>query len=273
MKIVFLGGGNMANALIGGLTGKGFAGTDITVIEPHAENRERLNRDFGVVTREAADQAGADVAAADVVVLAVKPQSMKEAVAPLAAHLKGQLVVSIAAGLRFDALSRWLGGHAKIVRTMPNTPALVGAGITGLWAAPAVSTAERDAAARILGAVGETVWIDDEAKMDAVTAVSGSGPAYVFLFIEALQQAGAELGFDAETARKLAIGTVLGAAKLAAGSPEPASVLRERVTSKGGTTFAALEVMAAKGVKEGIVAGVHAANARGQELGDQLGQG
>lgn len=273
MKIVFLGGGNMANALIGGLTGKGFAGADITVIEPHAENRERLARDFGVATREAAGQAGAEVAAADVVVLAVKPQSMKEAVAPLAAHLKEQLVVSIAAGLRFDALSRWLGGHAKIVRTMPNTPALVGAGITGLWAAPAVSAAERDAAARILGAVGETVWIDDEAKMDAVTAVSGSGPAYVFLFIEALQQAGAELGFDAETARQLAIGTVLGAAKLAAGSPEPASVLRERVTSKGGTTFAALEVMAAKGVKEGIVAGVHAADARGKELGDQLGQG
>jgi pyrroline-5-carboxylate reductase len=154
---------------------------------------------------------------------------------------------------------------------MPNTPALIGAGITGLCAAPEVSATERAAAERVLNAVGSTVWIDDEGKMDGVTALSGSGPAYVFLFIEALQQAAADLGFTPEQGRQLAIETVQGAAALAAQPTEPASVLRERVTSKGGTTAAALQVMADKGVKEGIVAGVMAAEARGQELGKLLG--
>jgi pyrroline-5-carboxylate reductase len=169
-------------------------------------------------------------------------------------------------------MSRWLGGHRKLVRTMPNTPALIGAGITGLHALPEVSEPERIAADRIMQAVGSTVWIADEERMDSVTAVSGSGPAYVFLFIEALQQAGRELGFTAEQARQLAIETTLGAAKLAANSDEPASVLRERVTSKGGTTAAALDKMAECGVLAGIVAGVKAADARGRELGALLGK-
>ena len=268
MKITFLGGGNMANALIGGLLKQGFAASDIQVVELNADNRAKLSQTYGVACHGGPEAAAW---ACDVIVLAVKPQQMKEATAPLVSHLKAQVVISIAAGLGLETLSRWLGGHRKLVRCMPNTPALIGAGITGLCALPEVSAGEQEAADRVLKAVGSTVWIADEGKMDAVTAVSGSGPAYVFLFIEALQQAAAELGFTPEQGRQLSIETVLGAARLAAQSDEPASVLRERVTSKGGTTAAALEAMAAKGVKEGIVAGVYAAEARGRELGALLG--
>ncbi|MCE1182213.1 MAG: pyrroline-5-carboxylate reductase [Rhodocyclales bacterium] len=268
MKIQFLGGGNMANALIGGMVKQGFAASDIDVIDPGADARAKLAATFAVNCHENAKTAPA---APDVLILAVKPQQMKEAVAPLVAKLGNALVISIAAGLDMAALSRWLGGHRKIVRCMPNTPALVGAGITGLCPLPEVSADERAIADRVLRAVGTTVWIDDEAKIDGVTAISGSGPAYVFLFIEALQQAAAELGFTPEQGRQLAIETVQGAAALAAQSSEPAAILRERVTSKGGTTDAALQVMADKGVKEGIVAGCHAAAARGQELGKILG--
>jgi len=274
MKILFLGGGNMANALIGGMVKQGFAAADIDVIDPNPEQRERLAAAYTVNCHAEAKTAPA---VPDVLVLAVKPQQMKEAVAPLngrlAAGERQTLVISIAAGLDMAALSRWLGGHRTIVRCMPNTPALIGAGITGLCALPEVTAEQRAAADRVLKAVGTTVWIDDEAKIDGVTAISGSGPAYVFLFIEALQQAAAELGFTPEQGRQLAIETVQGAAALAAQSSEPASVLRERVTSKGGTTEAALKVMAERGVKEGIVAGCKAAEARGQELGKLLGAG
>ena len=268
MKISFLGGGNMANALIGGLVKQGFAASDIAVIELNADNRARLAADYGVRTFA---EALPDAFAADIIVLAVKPQQMKEAVAPLAGQLKDQVVVSIAAGLPLAALSRWLGGHAKLVRTMPNTPALIGNGLTGVYAAPAVTDTEKAAVDRVLRAVGSTVWIDDEARIDAVTAVSGSGPAYVFLFIEALQQGALEFGFTPEQARQMAIETVLGAARLAEQSPETAATLRERVTSKGGTTEAALKVMAERGTKDGIIAGMKAAEARGIELGQQLG--
>lgn len=268
MKIVFLGGGNMANALIGGMVKQGFAAADINVIELSADARTKLSETYGVNCHASAEAAPAEP---DILVLAVKPQQMKEAVAPLVGKLGNALVISIAAGLDMAALSRWLGGHRRIVRCMPNTPALIGAGITGLCALPEVSADQRAAADRVLRAVGTTVWIEDEAKIDGVTAISGSGPAYVFLFIEALQQAAAELGFTPEQGRQLAIETVQGAAALAAQSSEPASTLRERVTSKGGTTEAALRVMAEKGVKDGIIAGCHAAAARGQELGKILG--
>ncbi len=270
MKIVFLGGGNMANALIGGMVKQGFAASDIDVIDLGAEARTKLAASYGVTCHASADSAPDSP---DILVLAVKPQQMKEAVAPLVGKLGNALVISIAAGLDMAALSRWLGGHRQIVRCMPNTPALIGAGITGLCALPEVSASQRAAADRVLKAVGTTVWIDDEAKIDGVTAISGSGPAYVFLFIEALQQAAADLGFTPEQGRQLAIETVQGAAALAAQSSEAASTLRERVTSKGGTTEAALKVMAEKGVKEGIVAGCKAAEARGQELGKILGAG
>lgn len=269
MKITFLGGGNMATALIGGLLKTGFSAADIAVIELAAEGRARLEQAYGIrvyAEPEAAALAG------DVLLLAVKPQQMREACAPLLPHLAQQLVISIAAGLRLSDLARWLGGYGKLVRAMPNTPALIGAGVTGLYALPSVSTTERASAERILQAVGSTLWVNDEAQMDAVTAVSGSGPAYAFLFIEALQQAASELGFTPEQARQLSIETALGAAQLAAQSTEPASVLRERVTSKGGTTAAALQVMAEREVKDGIVAGILAADARGRELGEQLGK-
>jgi pyrroline-5-carboxylate reductase len=267
MKITFLGGGNMANALIGGMLKQGFAPADIDVVEPGRDARDRLQA-YAVNCLESAEMLGS---AGDLLVLAVKPQQMRNAVAPLVGKLGDAVVVSIAAGLGMAALSRWLGGHRRIVRSMPNTPALIGAGITGLCALPEVDAAGRAAAERVLRAVGSTVWIDDEERMDAVTAISGSGPAYVFLFIEALQQAAADLGFTPEQGRQLAIGTVQGAAALAAQASEPASVLRERVTSAGGTTEAALRTMAERGVKEGIIAGAMAAERRGRELGAILG--
>ena len=269
MKITFLGGGNMATALIGGMLERGFAAADLQVVELGEAARGALAQRFGVRAVAAFDDAAL---ACDVLVLAVKPQQMKAALAPLAGRLSGQLVISIAAGLRLDAMSRWLGGHDRLVRAMPNTPALISSGVTGLYALPSVSEAERLGAERVLNAVGSTVWVNLESQIDAVTAISGSGPAYVFLFIEAMQQAAMELGFTPKQARQLSIETTLGAARLAAQSEEPASVLRERVTSKGGTTEAALRAMAEHKVKEGIVAGAMAANARGAELGELLGK-
>ncbi len=268
MKITFLGGGNMAAALVAGLVKQGFTPTDIQVVELLAEQRQKLAEVYGVVCLP---QVEASALESDVLVLAVKPQQMQAALAPFAGRLQHQIVVSIAAGLTLEILSRWLGGYRRIVRAMPNTPAMIGAGMTGLCALPEVTLNERFAAERILQAAGTTLWVEDEAMMDAVTAISGSGPAYLFLFLEALEQAAAELGFPPEQARLLAIETTLGAARLAAASPEPASVLRQRVTSRGGTTEAALNVMQERGVVEGIIAGARAAEARGRELARQLG--
>ncbi len=269
MNITFLGGGNMASALIGGLVRQGFDPAGIKVVEPQAENRERLAASFGVACLAEAGRAALDC---DVIVLAVKPQQMREALAPLAGQLERQLVVSIAAGTRMADIARWLGGYRRLVRTMPNTPALIGAGITGLCADPSVDAGGRSQAERILGAVGKTLWIGDERLMDAVTAVSGSGPAYVFYFIEALRDAGRELGFDEAQARLLAIETIVGAAALAAASAEDVAVLRQRVTSKGGTTEAALNSLDADNVKAAFVRAIRAANDRGGELGEQLGK-
>ncbi len=270
MKITFLGGGNMANALIGGLLKQGFPVADIRVVEPLAENRERLAGAFGIACRPAADAATLE---SDVLVLSVKPQQMREALAPIAGKLTRQLVISIAAGMRLADISRWLGGYSKLVRTMPNTPALIGAGITGLYADPSIDSEARRQAELILGAVGKTLWIADEALMDAVTAVSASGPAYVFYFIEALRDAARTLGFSGEQARLLAIETVVGAAALAADSAEDVAVLRQRVTSKGGTTEAALNSLNADDFKAAILRAVRAADARGRELGELLGKG
>ena len=269
MKITFLGGGNMASALIGGMLNTGFPVSDIAVIEIGAESRERLERKYGIRCYAEAESSALNC---DVLLLAVKPQQMRDACASLQKHLRQQLVISIAAGLRLADLSRWLGGYDKLVRTMPNTPAMIGSGVTGLFALPSVSEAERLGTERVLQAVGSTLWVTDEAHIDAVTAISGSGPAYVFLFIEALEQAALDLGFTTRQARQLAIETVLGAAKLAAQSDELASVLRERVTSKGGTTEAALHIMDERGVKDGIIAGALAAYARSGELGELLGK-
>lgn len=269
MKITFLGGGNMATALIGGLKKQGFSVAGIQVVEPVAEAREKLTDTYGVRCAATADAAALNC---EVLVLSVKPQAMKEALAPVVGHLSGQLVISIAAGLRLGDIGRWLGGHRRLVRTMPNTPALIGAGITGLYADPSVDHEGRTIAEKILGAVGTTLWLEDEAQMDAVTAVSGSGPAYVFYFIEALENAAKALGFADAAARRLAVETFVGAARLAEASPEPVAVLRERVTSRGGTTEAALKSFDADGIDALVLRGVMAAAARGRELGDLMGK-
>lgn len=269
LRVSFIGGGNMASALIGGLVERGFAAVDLQVVDPSRESCERLASRFGVRAVSTVDDELIDC---DLIILAVKPQQMKTALAPLVGRLRCQVVVSIAAGLRMQDIARWLGDYARIVRAMPNTPALIGAGVTGLYADPLVDAAGRAATEQVLSAVGSVVWVPDEAQIDAVTAVSGSGPAYVFHFIEALEAAGKSCGFDELTARKLAIETVLGAARLAASSDEAPAVLRERVTSKGGTTAAALASMAESGVFNAIVHAVHAAEARGRELGEELGK-
>jgi pyrroline-5-carboxylate reductase len=269
MKITFIGGGNMAVALIGGLRKQGFSAAGMQIVEPVEERRTQLSDEFGVRCTPALDAAALNC---ETLVLAVKPQQMKEAIAPAAGRLTGQLVVSIAAGLRLADLSRWLGGHRKIVRTMPNTPALIGAGVTGLYADPTVELEGRMTAEKILSAVGRVLWVDDESMMDPVTAISGSGPAYVFYFIEALEAAAVNLGLELHAARLLAIDTFLGAAKLADLSGDTVAALRERVTSKGGTTEAALKSFDADGIRAAIERGVQAANARGRELGDILGQ-
>jgi pyrroline-5-carboxylate reductase len=269
LKITFVGGGNMAAALIGGLAGKLTAANNIHVIDINTESLTKLQQQFGVTT---AVQIDAAVAASDVIVLAVKPQQMKGVVAQLLPHVKTQLVLSIAAGIRAVDLSRWLGGHNAIVRTMPNTPALIGKGVTGMVASAGVSTEQRAAADAIMSAVGDTVWLDDEKLIDSVTAVSGSGPAYVFYFIEAMQQAAQEMGLTAEQGNALAISTFVGAAQLAAQSADQISVLRERVTSKGGTTYAALTSMEESGVKQSIITAMKAAAARGQALGEEFGR-
>jgi len=271
MKITFIGGGNMAAALIGGLKKQGFSMAGVQVVEPNEDNRVRLTEEFGVRCAAAIDDAALHCEA---IVLAVKPQVMRDAVAPAASRLTGQLVISIAAGLRLADLGRWLGGgsdYRRLIRAMPNTPALIGAGITGLCADPGVNREGREMAEKILSAVGKTLWIDDESQMDVVTAVSGSGPAYVFYFIEALQLAGTQLGLPAETARLLAVETFAGAARLAQDSAEPVETLRSRVTSKGGTTAAAIAAFGSADIAGGIAAGVMAAARRGRELCDELG--
>jgi pyrroline-5-carboxylate reductase len=268
MKLLFVGGGNMGAAIVGGLVSRGFAAGDITVVEPGAAARESLATRFGVAVRESATAGGA----ADVVVLAVKPQQMKEAVRPLLPLASGTLVVSIAAGIRLADLSRWLGGHGSLVRAMPNTPALVHAGVTGLYAPPAVDARGRERATELMAAVGDVVWLPREEDLDAVTAVSGSGPAYVFYFLEAVEQAARELGIAPAAARALALGTFAGAAKLARERAEDPAVLRAQVTSKGGTTERALATMEAASLKAGIIDAVKAAAARSRELGDEFGR-
>jgi len=270
MKISFIGGGNMATALIAGLAGKLVQANDIHVVDPNPDALEKLQTQYGVTT---SPEIGAAVGASDVIVLAVKPQQMRDVAVHLQSQLDGRpLLLSIAAGIRGADLSRWLNSYGAIVRTMPNTPALIGKGVTGLVAMAGVSQAQKEAADSILRAVGKTVWLDEEDLIDPVTAVSGSGPAYVFYFLEAMQQAAIEMGLSAEQGRELAIATFTGAAQLAAQSEEPAEVLRQRVTSKGGTTHAAITSMEAAGVKEAIVAAMKAAAARGRALGEELGK-
>ena len=273
--IVFIGGGNMATALIGGMVARGRAATDFHAVEPIPEQRERLSARFPGVSASAAPDAGA-IARAELLVLAVKPQQMRAASLGLAPLLRdivapGPVVLTIAAGIRLADLSRWLGGFGNLVRAMPNTPALVGKGISGIHASAGVDARGRTLAAGVLEAVGDVIWVGDEAMLDAVTGISGSGPAYVFYFLEALEAAAGELGFAPAEARKLAYATFSGAIALAQASAEAPATLRAQVTSKGGTTERALSLLEAAAVKASIIAAAKAAAQRAQELGDALG--
>ena len=265
--IAFIGGGNMARSLVGGLVAGGRDPKAIHVAEPVEETRTGLARDFKVRVHATAAEA---VATAGTWVFAVKPQVMREACRSLAetARAARPLVVSIAAGITSRQLDGWLGGGLPVVRTMPNTPALLGAGVTGLYANDAVDAAGRARAQSLLAAAGATVWIDDESLMDAVTAVSGSGPAYVFLLAEAMQAAGEAEGLSADAARTLTLQTLLGAARMLVESGTDARELRRRVTSPGGTTQAAIEAFEAGGFRALVAGAVHAARVRGRALSE-----
>ena len=264
-KLAFIGGGNMAAALIGGLTKRGLARERIVVSDPNREQIERLVRDYGVTA--AADNRGA-VDGAEVVILAVKPQQMRSVALGLAPHLPASapLVISIAAGIPHAALTRWFGARTAVVRTMPNRPALNGFGATGLYAPPSVGAANRALAESILAAVSATVWVEHESQMDTVTALSGSGPAYFFLFMEALEAAAHARGLPNEIAHKLTLETAFGASQMARLSSESLGTLREQVTSKGGTTAAALDVLDAAGLRAIVAHAVAAADRRSAEL-------
>ena len=270
-NIGFIGGGNMAASLIGGLVANGTPPRTIRVSDPDTPKLDDLRERFGVHTES---DNGAVVSHCATVVLAVKPQIMRpvvEALAPvLGAH--EPLLVSIAAGVREADMNRWAGGDMAIVRTMPNTPALVGCGATALYANEKVTPAQRERAGAILRAVGITIWVDDEAQLDAVTALSGSGPAYYFLLMEIMQATGEAMGLDADAARRLTLQTALGAARIANESEEPPAVLRERVTSPGGTTERALVTMRDGGIEKVVADGIRGARRRSIELGDALGE-
>jgi pyrroline-5-carboxylate reductase len=273
MSITFIGGGNMATALIGGMQARGHPARDFHVVEPFADQRGKLTARFPGIVVSSATTAAA-IAGAEVVVLAVKPQQMRDAAHALAPQLSRTappVVLTIAAGIRLADLGRWLGGASRLVRAMPNTPALIGKGISGAFAAPGVDGAGRALAAEVLEAGGELVWVPSERMLDAVTGVSGSGPAYVFYFLEALEEAARDLGFAPEDARRLAYATFAGAVALAQGSDAAPATLRAQVTSKGGTTERALAAMDKDAVKASIIAAVKAAAERAHELGDAFG--
>ena len=269
MRTTFIGGGNMASALIGGLIARGSSSADIRVVEPSGEQRARLAvRCAGLGLYPAAEPAAID--GADIVVMAVKPQQMPDAARQLSPFVGAvPLLLTIAAGVRCNDLASWLGGYRRIVRAMPNTPALIGAGISGLYATPE-ARADAAPAVAVLEACGEVVWCDDECDLDAVTGVSGSGPAYVFYFLEALEQAAQQLGLRPDDARRLAYATFAGSVALAQQSPDPPATLRANVTSRGGTTARALDVLNAAKVNEHFIAAVKAAAARARELGDEI---
>ncbi len=265
--IAFIGGGNMASAIIGGLIKQGLPAAQIQVVEPFAEQRARLTKQFGLQVHEGP---GAWLASATLVVWAVKPQVFKDAALQTRFHTKAALHLSVAAGVRSGSIAHWLGTD-RVVRAMPNTPALVGKGMTALFARDAVTATDRLAIEKVIKPTGDYLWLAEEAQLDAVTALSGSGPAYVFYFIEAMIEAGTDMGLPLAQARQLAIGTFVGAAALAQASDEPPQELRARVTSKGGTTYAALTSMEQDRVKMQFMRAIHAARQRAAELGDEFG--
>lgn len=269
--LTFIGGGNMASSLIGGLIADGWDPRRITVSDRDTQQLEQLRQRFGIITR----QDNLDAATgAGIVLLAVKPQIVKDVALELSELLTHQhsLVISIAAGIRTDALRNWIGQHTPIVRSMPNTPALVQSGATALYANAAVTMQQHDVAETILRAVGLTIWLEDESLMDAVTALSGSGPAYFFLFMEALQKAGCALGLPEQAARLLTLQTALGAARMALESTEDPATLRRRVTSPGGTTERAIQSFQRHNFDDLVLQALEAAAARSAELAEQFGK-
>ena len=265
--IAFIGGGNMASAIISGLLGQGFTANHIEVVEPFAEARDKLQASFGITAHALP---GAFLSRATLVVWAVKPQTFQEAAQQSQSFTPNALHLSVAAGIPSDSIARWLGTE-RVVRAMPNTPALIGKGITGLFPRPAVTAADRQLIEQVVATTGEWLWLNAEVQLDAVTAISGSGPAYMFYFMEAMTQAGTEMGLDAAQAYKLAVATFIGAGELARASDEPAEVLRQRVTSKGGTTYAAITAMEQSDIKGLFVKALHAAGSRAKALGEEFG--
>ncbi|MBV8037590.1 pyrroline-5-carboxylate reductase [Roseateles sp.] len=266
-QIAFIGGGNMASAIIGGLLRAGMKPTQFSVVEPHAPQRDKLAGEFGVAAQAVGD---AGLAAAGTVVWAVKPQLFGAASEPVRAWVGGALHLSVMAGIRSEALVAATGSE-RVVRAMPNTPALIGQGIAGLFARPAVSAGERATVERLLAPTGQTLWVAREDDLDAVTALSGSGPAYFFFFVEAMMAAAVDMGLTAEQGRRLALATCAGAAGLGLASDESPAVLRERVTSKGGTTHAAITSLQADAVDAALRRAVLAAHKRAAELGREFG--
>jgi pyrroline-5-carboxylate reductase len=272
VNIAFIGGGNMARSLIGGLLARGWHAEQIAVADPLPAQLDALRVQFAVRVTDDNAVATRD---ADIVVLAVKPQEMRRAADGIRASIAAAqrpLLISVAAGIRASDIQRWLPG-IPVVRAMPNRPALQGCGMTGLYATEDVSIERRTLAEQILGAVGATLWLENEQHMDIVTAVSASGPAYFFLLIEMLEHAGIAQGLPAAVSRKLAIETAYGSGAMAHAASEPPAVLREQVTSKGGTTAAALRVLEERRVREAFDAAVAAATRRAAELADEFGPG
>jgi pyrroline-5-carboxylate reductase len=267
-RIAFIGGGNMASAIIGGLIGQGHSPSQIDVVEPFAETRNKLKTSYGV---SAQAQAGPFLAEADLVLWAVKPQTFRQAALQVRPYVQNALQLSVAAGIRSDSIVNWLGTQ-RVVRAMPNTPALIGKGVSGLFARPAVTAEDRQEVCQVMASTGELLWLDAEEKLDVVTALSGSGPAYAFYFMEAMTTAGAEMGLTREQAQQLAVSTFIGAGELVRSSGETPKVLRQRVTSKGGTTDAAISTMEDADLQAEFINALYAARHRAQELGDEFGE-
>ena len=267
-QITFVGGGNMARAIIGGLLRQGLSPTQIKVVEPFEDTAAKLRSDFGISTLHAAS---ADLASSSLVVWAVKPQVFSQAAEPIMPFTRQALHLSVAAGIRSESIRRWLESD-RVVRCMPNTPALVGQGITALFARPSVSAADKLIVENTIATTGQFLWVEQESQLDAVTALSGSGPAYVFYFLEAMTEAGIQLGLPADQAYRLALATFSGASSLAASSSDSPAALRQQVTSKGGTTHAAISSMDGSKVKDAFIQAMHAAASRAREMGDEFGK-
>ncbi|MCS6764443.1 MAG: pyrroline-5-carboxylate reductase [Candidatus Protistobacter heckmanni] len=265
----FIGGGNMAQALLGSLLSRGAQPGKVAVVEPYETTRTLLRERYGVDTAAAP---GDFLRECDVLILAVKPQQFRSMAEQIAPWVGAQLLMSVAAGIRLQDMQRWFGGHGRIVRAMPNTPALIGAGMTGLAAAPGLADADKRMTEAVASAVGETVWVRDDAQIDVVTAISGSGPAYGFYLIEAMQEAAVALGLGKEQGRKLAIATIAGAASLAAQSPDSPAELRRKVTSPSGTTAAAIGTLEEARVKAVFLKAIEAAAKRGAQMGEEFGK-